>query len=80
MSPSTTGSFSSTETPPVFPPFPIGGHLPDKTPKNPKDSPETKDLPPKKVAGNEEENVKGGFEPVNTGKLGFDPVNERKLQ
>lgn len=54
--------------------------MPDKTPKNPKDSPETKDLPPKKVAGNEEENVKGGFEPVNTGKLGFDPVNERKLQ
>ena len=43
--------------------------MPDKTPRNPKDSPETKDLPPKKVAKNEEENVKGGFDPVNERKL-----------
>ena len=43
--------------------------MPDQAPKNPKQSPETKDLPPKKVAGKEEENVKGGFDPVNERKL-----------
>ena len=40
---------------------------------------QTKDLPPKKATKSEEENVKGGFEPVNTGKLGYEPINGGKL-
>ena len=43
----------------------------DQTRKNPKESPEVKDLPPKQAANtnDEDEKVKGGFEPINERKL-----------
>lgn len=33
--------------------------------KNPKETPRTKDLPPKKVGQQDESKVKGGFSPVD---------------
>lgn len=33
--------------------------------RNPKETPKTKDLPPKKVGQKDESNVKGGFSPVD---------------
>ena len=43
----------------------------DQTRKNPKESPEVKDLPPKQAANTNDgdEKVKGGFDPQNGGKL-----------
>ena len=42
----------------------------DQTRKDPQQSPESKDLPPKKVAKSDEERVKGGAPPKP-----FDPTN-----